>query len=505
MKFFRCDQIREIDAQTIKVESIESVDLMERAAGQLLKWHMRSFDRSRRIIIFAGPGNNGGDGLAFARLLYENRFIPEVWYVKFTDNTSRDWKINRQRLENETPLRINVIDTADKFPVIEPDDLVIDAIFGSGLSRAVDGLAAEIISWLNNTDCMVISVDMPSGLFGEDNSNNNPETIVRADITLTFQFPRLSFLFPENARFVGEWTVLPIGLNQEVMSQVDSPFFLLDDQSVADLIKARRRFDHKGIFGHGLLVAGSYGKAGAAVLAAKAALRSGIGLLTCQVPGYCTNVLQASVPESMVLPDTGDKYISGNYDTDLFDAVGIGPGIGTESDTQKVLQNYLLCRNKPLVIDADGINILSINRKWISALPPDTILTPHTKEFERISEYTSNSFNRLEKQIDFSGKYNCIVVLKGAYTSVTTPQGKVYFNNTGNPGMATAGSGDVLTGVILSLLAQGYPPENAAVAGVYLHGLAGDIAVSKSCYESLLAGDLADNLGNAFNRLKNPV
>ncbi len=505
MKFFRCDQIREIDALTSKFESIESVDLMERAAGQLLKWHMRSFDRSRRIIIFAGPGNNGGDGLAFARMLYENRFLPEVWFVKITENTSRDWKINRQRLENETPLRINVIDAADKFPVIEPDDLVVDAIFGSGLSRAVEGLAAEIITRLNNTDCMVISVDMPSGLFGEDNSNNNHETIVRADITLAFQFPRLSFLFPENARFVGEWTVLPIGLSQEAIASVSSPFFLLDDQSVADLIKIRRRFDHKGIFGHGLLVAGSYGKAGAAVLAAKAALRSGIGLLTCHVPGYCTNVLQTSAPESMVLPDTGDKCISGNFDTNLFDAVGIGPGIGTEPNTQKALQSYLLCRNKPMVIDADGINILGINRKWISALPPNIILTPHPKEFERISEQTSNSYARLEKQIDFSKNYNCNVVLKGAYTSISTPQGKVYFNSTGNPGMATAGSGDVLTGVILSLLAQGYSPENAAVAGVYLHGLAGDIAASKSCYESLVAGDLTDNLGNAFNRLKNPV
>ena len=254
-----------------------------------------------------------------------------------------------------------------------------------------------------------------------------------------------------------EWTVLPIGLNQRLWLR--SLRLSSSDRLVANLIKAVRRFDHKGIFGHGLLVAGSYGKAGAAVLAAKAALRSGIGLLTCQVPGYCTDVLQASVPESMVLPDAGDKCISSNYDTDLFDAVGIGPGIGTESDTQKALQNYLLCRNKPLVIDADGINILSINKKWISALPPDTILTPHPKEFERISEYTSNSFNRLEKQIEFSAKYNCIVVLKGAYTAVTTPQGKIYFNNTGNPGMATAGSGDVLTGVILSLLARDIRPK----------------------------------------------
>ncbi len=502
MKLFRCEQIKEIDAGTIRNEPIASIDLMERAASSMLKWYMRSFDRSRRIIIFTGPGNNGGDGLALARLLSENRFHPEVYFVELSVTTSEDWKINRRRLEEETPVRLNSIDTTGKIPFIDSEDIIIDAIFGSGLNRPAEGLAAEVIRHMNESDSMIISVDIPSGLFGEDNSNNDDESIVRADITLTFQFPKLSFLFSENARFAGEWTVLPIGLDQEIIEETPSPYFLLDKGSVAPLIKLRRRFDHKGIYGHALLVAGSYGKAGAALLAAKAALRSGAGLITCHLPQACTNVMQTAVPEAMVKPDNNDLIISEALDTDIYDAIGIGPGMGTDPVTQKAFQNYLLGRNKPFVIDADAINILGLNKKWLSALPRNTVLTPHPREFERISGISSNSYERLEKQMEFAVKSNCVVVLKGAYTSVATPGGKVFFNTTGNPGMATAGSGDALTGIILSLLAQGYSPENASVLGVYLHGMAGDIAATKSCYESVIASDINDNLGDAFARLK---
>lgn len=502
MKIFRVEQIKEIDGYTIKNEPIASVDLMERAASQLLRWYTRSFDRSRPVIIFVGPGNNGGDGLALARLLSVNRFNTEVHYIQFTNKTSGDWNINRQRLEKETTVPFKTIERIDQLPFISSGDVVVDAIFGSGLTRPSEGLAAGVIKQLNSLECIVISIDVPSGLFGEDNSSNNHESIVRADFTLSFQFPKLSFMFAENAKYVGEWTVLPINLNSNAIRNTQTPYSLLENDSISPLLKKRNKFDHKGNFGHALLVAGSSGKMGSAVLGAKAALRTGLGLITCHVPSCGNSVVQTALPEAMVRVDNSERFISDIQHIDPYDAIGIGPGIGTDPATQKAFHTFLLNRNKPLIIDADGINILGLNKKWLSALPNETVLTPHIKEFERVTGETGNSFTRLEKQIEFSNKYNCIVVLKGACTSVVTPKGKAYFNSTGNPGMATAGSGDVLTGIILSLLAQGYSPENASVTGVFLHGLAGDIAAAKSGYESIIASDIIDNIGNAFIKIR---
>lgn len=377
----------------------------------------------------------------------------------------------------------------------------MDAIFGSGLTRPVDGLAAEIIKRVNKTECTVVSVDIPSGLFGEDNSNNNPEAIVRAHNTLSFQFPKLAFMFSENARFTGDWLVLPIGLSNRAIAAKETPYYFLEYDFVSSLLKKRGKFDHKGNFGHGLLISGSYGKMGAALIGAKAALRSGIGLITCHIPSCGTNILQTYLPEAMLRSDKSEKLISEIKPDDRFVAVGIGPGIGTDPATQKAFHSFLLERNKPMVIDADGINILGINQKWLSVLPKDVILTPHVKEFERIAGKTVNSYVRLERAIDFSAAHNCILILKGAHSAVVTQDGKVYFNSTGNPGMATAGSGDALTGILLSLLAQGYAPENAAILGVFIHGLAGDIAAGKRGYESMIASDIIDCLGDAFKRL----
>lgn len=502
MKIFRSGQIKAIDDFTIRNEPLSSVDLMERAASQLFRWYIRNFDRSRKVIIFVGPGNNGGDGLALARQLSINRFDTEVHYIKFSEKTSEDWDINKHRLESEAHVHVNVIENADQLPFIGTDDIVIDAIFGSGLSRPVDGLAAEVIRFINQAGSVIVSVDIPSGLFGEDNTRNNNENIIRADYTLSFQFPKLSFMFPENSRYVGEWSILPIGLSNIAISNTESPFSYLEPDNILQVLKRRNKFDHKGHYGHGLLIAGSYGKIGAAILASRAALRTGIGLLTCHIPACGNTILQAAVPEAMLRMDANDKLISDIQKVDHFDAIGIGPGIGTDSSTQKTFHTLLLSRNKPLVIDADGINILGQNRKWLAALPINTILTPHPKEFERIADRSENSFARLEKQIDLAVKFNCFLILKGACSSVATPDGKVYFNSTGNPGMATAGSGDVLTGIILSLLAQGYTPENASVTGVFIHGLAGDLAAAQSGYESVIASDIINNIGNAFLKVR---
>ncbi len=502
MKIFNSYQIREIDEFTIKDEPVSSVHLMERAAFQLYKWYSEKFERSRRALIFAGPGNNGGDGLALARILSVNRFEPVVYYVQFTGKTTSDWQENQQRLEKETTVPFNILSRKDQFPVISSGDIIIDGIFGSGLTRPAEGLAAEIITLINEAGAPVISIDIPSGLSVEENSEKLTDNIIKARHTLSFQFPKLSFLFAENEIYTGEWTVLPIGLSSMAIRNIVTPYFLLEKGDVASKLKSRNKFDHKGIFGHGLLAAGSYGKMGAAILGAKAALRSGIGLLTCHIPSGGNIILQSTVPEAMIETDNSENIISDNLNTDKFSAVGIGPGLGTLEESQKALYNLLTTCKKPMVIDADALNILGLNREWFSLLHENIILTPHPKEFERLSGKTDSSFARLQNQMKFSQENNCIVVLKGAYTSIATPDGKVYFNSTGNPGMATGGSGDVLTGILLSLLAQGYAPGDAAVTGVYLHGLAGDLAAGKSCFESMLASDIINEIGASFTTLK---
>ncbi|MBW6502320.1 MAG: NAD(P)H-hydrate epimerase, partial [Bacteroidales bacterium] len=388
MKIFRCDQIKEIDSFTIRNEPIASSDLMERAALQLFKWLTVRFDRTKRVVIFAGPGNNGGDGLALARLLHNNRYETGVHYIKISSDESADWKHNFGRLSSETDVRFSIIDNADKFPVIFEDDIVVDAIFGSGLTRPAEGLVAEVIGKINRSQATVISVDIPSGLFGEDNSKNIMDNIIEADYTLSFQFPKLSFLFAENQKYTGRWSVLPIGLSPEAIAQTGSPYRLTGRGDVLPLLKERKKHDHKGIFGHGLLIAGSRGRMGAAILGAKAALRTGIGLVTCHVPSCGCSVLQIAIPEAMVFPDIRDEYVSDITDVNNYDAVGLGPGLGTGKATQAAVHKLLQDCEVPLVIDADGLNILGMNKEWLKILPGQTILTPHPKEFERLAGTT---------------------------------------------------------------------------------------------------------------------
>ena len=503
MKIFSCEQVKNIDQYTILHEPIASVELMERAAGQLFKWVTYRFGRTDRIIIFAGPGNNGGDGIALARMLALDRYDVKVHYVKFTDRTSADWEENLKRLETETDVKLSYLISADQFPVISSEDVIIDAIMGSGLTRPLEGLPREVINHINKSNAKVISIDIPSGLFGEDNSKNIDNPAIKADFTLSFQFPKLSFMFAENDCYVGEWVVLPIGLNSNAINNTISSYEYIGKSDVLPLLRVRNKFEHKGNFGHALLIAGSSGKMGAAVLCAGAALRSGIGLITCHIPKHGDTILQTALPEAMVRMDKSDSYITDTGDSGSFTAVGLGPGIGTLKETEQAVHRLLTECNKPMVIDADALNILASNSEWLSLMSAETILTPHPKEFERLAGAAESGFSRLEMQISFSKKYNCIVVLKGAHTSVTTPMGKVMFNSSGNPGMATAGSGDVLTGIILSLLAQGYSPENAALVGVYLHGLAGDLAEGASCYEAIIASDIIKSIGRAFNDIRN--
>ena len=498
MKLFTCKQIAEIDQLTMQVEPISSIDLMERASFKIADWVIQNVNHDRPVYLFAGPGNNGGDALAVARMLACSNFRCTVYLANFGRELKGNLAINWQRLEEQNKVVLKKIDSAKTIPEIPAEAIVIDGLFGSGLNKPLDGLAKNIVQRINQSEAEVISIDVPSGLFGEDNSKNDLPGIIKANNTLTLQFPKLSFLFPENEQFVGYWTVLPIGLHPEAIAQTESDYHFLTKEFVSGKIKKRGKFSHKGTYGHALLVAGSYGKMGASILASRACLRSGIGLLTCHVPKVGYEIIQNSVPEAMTSIDSSEVAFSEVPDLSPYSAIGTGPGLNKKQETQQALKVLLQAKPGKLILDADALNILSENQDWYGLLPENTILTPHPKEFERLAGSSADSYERLQKQVRFSAKYKVIVVCKGAHSCITFPNGRVFFNTTGNPGMATAGSGDVLTGIILGLLAQSYSPEDATLIGVYLHGLAGDLAASETGEYSLIAGDIITHLGKAF-------
>jgi len=502
MKLFSCKQIAEIDQLTMLLEPISSIDLMERASGTVVDWLVRNLSKTNPVYIFAGPGNNGGDALAVARILAGVNFNCTVCLSTFGRELKGDPAANWKRLEEQGKVSINRIDSIDSFPDIPVDAVIIDGLFGSGLNKPLDGLAKEIVRRINQSGATVISIDIPSGLFGEDNTQNDLSGVIKASHTLTFQFPKLSFLFPENAGIVGDWEVLPIGLHPEAILKTESKYFELTKTFISGIIKKREKFSHKGNFGHALLIAGSYGKMGAAVLASKACLRAGVGLLTTHISQMGYQIIQNSVPEAMTSIDPSENIFSQLPELLPYNAIGIGPGLDKMPETMQAFRNLLLARPEKLVVDADALNILAENKEWYDRLPENSILTPHPKEFERMFGPSVNSFDRLQKQVQFSMKYKIILVCKGAHTCITVPDGSVFFNSTGNPGMATGGSGDVLTGIILGLLAQNYTPEDAALIGVFLHGLAGDLAAIQFGQHALIAGDIINHLGSAFLQLE---
>jgi NAD(P)H-hydrate epimerase len=502
MKLFTTKQIAGIDKFTIENEPIADIDLMERAAMQITNWLVQRFSTEEKMVFFAGPGNNGGDALAVARQLAELDFQCEVYLLDVGKELKGSPAINWKRLEEQEKVKLATMRQPGDFPPVETPDILIDGLFGSGLSRPLEGLPAKIVQKINSLPNTTVAIDVPSGLMGEDNTGNIRENIVRAGFTLTFQFPKISFLFAENEPFTGKWEVLPIGLHPGGIAQTPSDFYFVEKEDVKRMIPARSKFAHKGTFGHALLIAGSYGKMGASVLASKACLRSGVGLLTTHLPHLGYSIIQTAVPEAMVSIDDHDSIFTGVPDLTPFTAIGAGPGIGMKSNTRKALFELIQTTKVPLVLDADALNILSENKEWLKELPENSILTPHPGEFRRLAGETANSWERIQKQRQMATELKTIMVLKGAFTSIALPDGKVYFNSTGNPGMATAGSGDSLTGIILGMLAQRIPPENAAIAGVFLHGLAGDLAACENSENALIAGDITGCLGKAFFELK---
>ena len=502
MKIFSAEDVREIDQYTISNEPIASIDLMERAASRFTHWFTRKFRVYQKVLVFAGPGNNGGDALAIARMLAERQYTVECFLLSPSGKLADDCAVNLDRLKEQGRVSISRIKGRKDFPSINAKDLVIDGIFGSGLSRPAEGIYLESIRHINEHSARVISIDIPSGLFGEDNRKNSPDSIVRASYTLTFQFPFLSFFFSENHAYTGKWQVLDIGLHPGIIQSKESVYSLVNKEEVAAMLPYRGTFAHKGSFGHALLIAGSYGMMGAALLSGIAALRSGTGLVTLHVPELGYNIVQSAFPEAIVSIDANSKYFSKLPDLKPYSAIGAGPGLGTSKPTANALKMLLEKISVPLVLDADALNIIAADPKLLELIPKNSILTPHPREFDRILGNSSNSFDRHLKQQEFSRKNELLVILKGAYTCVSTPEGRMSFNPSGNPGMATGGSGDVLSGIIVSLLAQGMKAADAAIAAVYIHGMAGDLASGEEGEEGLIAGDIARWVGKAIKKIK---
>ncbi|RYY62593.1 MAG: NAD(P)H-hydrate dehydratase [Chitinophagaceae bacterium] len=527
MRIFSAEQIRAWDAYTISNEPVASVDLMERAALKVFGWIKGQGLLNKNFLVCCGKGNNGGDGLAIARMLAENHCTVQVIIAGDPEKGSADFRENLSRLpstitcfnlQNTSDLAaldtvFNITKTpADSEPAktnLQPpgtlsgNTIIIDAIFGSGLHKVPEGIYASLIALINQSNMPVISVDLPSGMFTDDPTNS--ESVVKATSTLGFQCYKMAYLFPSNAAQLGKLQILDIGLHEQYAKDTAGVYQLTDEQLARTIYRPRSDHSHKGTHGHALLVAGSYGKMGAAVLAASACLRAGAGLLTCHIPSSGYNIMQTALPEAMVVTDYNSSYNT-QFDGDLsvYKTIGIGPGIGTGSETATLLSRLMTVFRRPMVIDADALNLLSRNADLLSQLPPGSILTPHPKEFERLFGKAVDDGHRFRLAIDKSVELKCVIVLKGQHTLVATPSGKGYFNNTGNAGLAKGGTGDTLTGIITAMLAQGYEPADAAILGVYLHGLTADLLIKENqSRESLMASDLIAGLGKAFTALHN--
>lgn len=489
--------IRDADRDCIEKEPIASIDLMERASNACFDWISDHFPKENFTFhILAGIGNNGGDGLAIARMLFEAGYKINTSIIRFSDKSSEDFNVNLDRLKKLSA--VDEISKEENLNLKHGQDIIVDAILGSGITRSPEGWLTEIIQSVNSSDNPIIAIDMPSGLMTDESSANHARNIVKANITLTLGVHKLALFMPENEQFIGDWHFIPIGLRPEFISQAKTRHHFTTLEDIQPLVLPRPKFAHKGRYGHTLIFAGGKGKMGAAVLSAKAALRSGCGLVSVHTPEKQAHIIQSSAPEAMISGDANTNFISELPEIAQFTSIGFGPGCGTDEKTAKVLKNIIQNANQPIILDADALNSLAENKTWLAFLPKYSILTPHIGEFKRLNGNSKNDFERLNDASSMAMKHGIIIILKGAFTAICTPDGNIYFNPTGNPGMAKGGSGDVLTGLLAGLLAKGMNPLHAALLGVYLHGLAGDYAAEQYSMEAMKSGDIIDMLPEAW-------
>ncbi|MCC6839442.1 MAG: NAD(P)H-hydrate dehydratase [Flavobacteriales bacterium] len=493
-------QVRLADGHTIAHEPIASIDLMERAARNCTHRLQETLGVERPVVVLAGMGNNGGDGLAMARMLHLAGQHVQVLVPRYKQQGSPDFEVNLARAE-ASKVHIACIAEGSTLPEFDSRALVVDALFGTGLQKPLAGWLKTLVMQVNALPNEVLAIDLPSGLFADDNSANDPEAIVKADRTFTLELPKLALLLPDQAGYCGKWEVVPIGLDKAFVASLNARLAVLEISDVSALMPDRGRTAHKGDFGHAWLLAGGPGKMGAAIMAARACLRTGCGLLTVHVPAGQAMVMNAVVPEAMASMDA-EICLSGFPKIKKAAAIGVGPGIGTADETVRLLKLLVQEAPAPLVLDADALNILSENKTWLAFLPPATILTPHPGELERLTGIAGSSHDRLMQAKELAVKHRSVVVLKGANSAVCSPDGRIFFNSTGNAGMAKGGSGDVLTGIITGLRAQGLDALPAALLGVYAHGLAGDLAAKKLGMDGMLPSDLIAHLPQAWMQLR---
>lgn len=500
MKIFSAAQIREADAFTIAHEPVSSTDLMGRAAGKCADWLMEHYPPSYPFYIFCGKGNNGGDGLVIAQKLLDEGYQVTVCLLEYSSKASEDYIYYYRRLQQQYAGRIREIADVTGFPELPASAVIVDAIFGTGLNKPIEGWLAGIIHKINDQHPRhtIVAIDMPSGLKADTSSRNTP--VIQAHHTLSFEFYKLAFLLPENAAVAGQVHILPIGLSPDYITHTSTRYHLTDLDMMRTIYMPRTPFSHKGTYGHALLIAGSRGKMGAAVLSAKACIRAGVGLLSCHIPGCGYDIMQISEPCAMCITDElPDHSTHFHEQADArYKTIGIGPGLGTATATASSLEKLLATYKRPMVIDADALNMLAVYPSLLYQVPAGSILTPHPKEFERLFGPSANDVERLELLSKQAVRLQLYILLKGRYTAIGCPDGAVYFNATGNPGMATGGSGDVLTGILTGLLAQDYSPKAAVLLGAWIHGYAGDLAAAHLSQEAMSAADIISNLGNAF-------
>ncbi|TXD85240.1 NAD(P)H-hydrate dehydratase [Subsaximicrobium wynnwilliamsii] len=497
MKIFSKQQIYEGDKLTAKKQNITSTELMERAGIQIFNWlNVRMQGAQVPVHVFCGIGNNGGDGLVVARHLIAHGYNVNTYVVNYSSTRSKDFLNNYDRIKESTKKWPHMLDKDSDHPEIHKDDIIIDAIFGIGLNRSVDAWVKQLFQHFRKSEAFTLAIDIPSGL-NVDKVPKDENDLVWANYTLSFQAPKLVFFLPETAKYIGQWEVLDIGIDIEYLSNTETAAELIGKNEVLSIYKPREKYSHKGTYGHSLIIGGSHGKIGAVVLSSRAALSIGAGMVTAFVPECGYQIVQTAFPEAMVLTDATETKIT-NITFDIEPSViGIGMGMGTDAETTNALKQFLKHNTIALVIDADALNILSKHKELLEALPAKTVLTPHPKELERLIGKWKGDFDKLKKVKAFSEKYDCIVVVKGA-NSITVYKDKYFVNTTGNPGMATAGTGDVLTGVITGLISQGYEPLKAAIFGIYLHGKSADIAIENLGYQSMIASHIIESLGKAY-------
>ena len=504
MKIFTSTQIHELDRYTIEHEPIKSIDLMERAAKAITHAITEEWTTHTPVVVFAGPGNNGGDALAVARLLINEGYKVKTYLFNITNHLSDDCVLNRQRLLDGKHAK-DLIEVTAKFdpPELTADMLVVDGLFGSGLNKPLAGGFASLVKYINQSPAKVVSIDVPSGLMSEDNTYNVRANIIHAYLTLTLHERKLSFLFGDAQQFIGKLKVLDIRLSPEYIQKTEAQYYVLEENDIRSRLLHRDDFAHKGNMGNALIVAGSYGMAGAAVLATRACLRSGVGKVTAITPKKNYDIMQIAVPEAVLQMDHEETAFTEAVDTDGFDALGIGPGLGHQETTAIAMIAQIRRAQCPIVADADALNILASHRAWMQQLPKGIIMTPHPQELDRLTGSPANAdYERLHRTCELAKSLQAYIILKGHNSALCLPNGNVFFNPTGNSGMATAGSGDVLTGIITALLARGYHQQNACMVGMYLHGLAGDLAAKELGKESLVASDIIDHLPQAFQYLE---